>query len=222
MDLELTPIEVRVLGCLIEKERTTPDYYPLTLNALTNACNQKSNRDPVMMLMEKSIVRTLDTLRMDHQLAVQVTSTESRVPKYRHCIRERWTLSPAELALLCELFLRGPQTPGDLRARSARLHPFADRDEVEATLQQLAQREDGPFVQKLPRVPGKREQRWAHLFSGVPEMDEEAPELRLEPVRIELEAEDKRIAELESAVAELREQMSQLQAELVELKSLFE
>ena len=118
MDLELTPIEERILGCLIEKEMATPEYYPLTLNALLNACNQKSNRFPVMALDTETVERTLYELRVEHKLVVEVTSSASRVPKYRHNIGEHWHFSPAKMAILCELLVRGPQTPGDLRSRS--------------------------------------------------------------------------------------------------------
>ncbi|MEN8255913.1 MAG: YceH family protein [Verrucomicrobiota bacterium] len=217
MDVELTPIEVRVLGCLIEKEIATPDYYPLTLNALVNACNQKSNRQPVMALDENTAMRALDDLRMTHQLAIEVTSTESRVAKYKHCLPNRWNFSPAKTAILCELFLRGPQTPGDLRAHASRLHPLADRNEVEEILQGLATREDGPFVVKLPREPGKREQRWAHLFSGEPELATE-PEL---PQEAKVGGSDQ-IQALEIEVVALRQELDELKASFAEFKTAFE
>ena len=217
MDIELTAVEVRVLGCLIEKETATPDYYPLTLNALVNACNQKSNRDPLMMRNESTVMDALYELRMEHQLAIEVTSTASRVAKYKHCLPNRWTLSAAETAILCELFLRGPQTPGDLRAHASRLHPLDNRNEVEEILQSLAAREDGPFVVKLPREPGKREQRWAHLFAGEPELVTE-PE---PPDEIAMNDNDP-IQPLETEVAALRQELEELKAGFAEFKASFE
>ena len=131
MELELNAVEVRILGCLIEKEMATPEYYPLTLNALVNACNQKSNRHPVMMLDQAGVEQTLYEMRMDRKLVIEVSSSGSRVPKYRHNMSAHWNFSPAKMAILCELFLRGPQTPGDLRAHASRLHPMHDAGEVE-------------------------------------------------------------------------------------------
>jgi len=217
MDAELNPIEVRVLGCLIEKEIATPDYYPLTLNALANACNQKSNRNPLMMRDQNTVMDALDNLRMSHQLAIEVTSTESRVAKYKHCLLNRWNFSPAQTAILCELFLRGPQTPGDLRAHASRLHPLADRNEVEEILQGLNTCEDGPFVVKLPREPGKREQRWAHLFSGEPEIAAEPEPL---PETATNGTEDAQA--LKAEVAALRQELDELKASFEAFKTAFE
>ena len=215
MNIELNPIEVRVLGCLIEKEIATPDNYPLSLNALANACNQKSNRDPLMMRNESTIIDALDNLRMTHKLAIELTSNESRVPKYKHCLSNRWNLSPAQTAILCELFVRGPQTPGDLRAHASRLHPLADSREVEEILHELESREDGPFVLHLPREPGKRERRWAHLLSGEPEIDT-APPVEDRPAKAD------RIQDLEIEVAALREELDEFKAEFAEFKTAFE
>ena len=217
MELELTPIEVRVLGCLIEKETATPDHYPLTLNALVNACNQKSNRLPVMALDENTVMRTLDELRMAHQLAIEVTSSSSRVPKYKHNFRAKWNFSPAKTAILCELFLRGPQTSGDLRAHASRLHPLADWHEVEEILQGLENREGDPFVIHLPREPGRRERRWAHLLSGDPELATE-PDLPLEGAT---DGNDQIIV-LEGEVAALRQELDELKANFAEFKTAFE
>jgi len=179
MNIELTAIEARVIGCLIEKQVTTPDQYPLSLNALVNACNQKSNRDPVLELDERTVQQTLDGLGRKH-LVVERSGFGSRVPKYQHrfCNTEYGTLKldPQELAVVCELLLRGPQTPGELRSRAARMAPFSDVSEVEAALTRLGEREDGPFVVRLAREPGRRESRYAHLFSGeVHETAEEHP-----------------------------------------------
>ncbi len=169
MKIELTPIEARVIGCLIEKQITTPDQYPLSLNALVNACNQKSNRDPVLELEERIVQQTVDDLGRKH-LVVEKSGFGSRVPKYQHrfCNTEYGTLKldPQELAIVCELLVRGPQTPGELRGRAARMAPFGDVSEVEAALTRLSLREDGPFVTQLAREPGRRDSRWAHLFSG--------------------------------------------------------
>lgn len=169
MNIELSLHETRVLGCLIEKEITTPEQYPLSLNALTNACNQRSNREPVLDLDEVTVQQVLDGL-VKKYLVNEQGGFGSRVPKFQHrfCNSNYGTLkfTPQELGVVCELFLRGPQTPGELRSHTARLCRFGDVTEVEAVLQQLAEREDGPFVVRLPREPGKRESRYAHLFSG--------------------------------------------------------
>jgi uncharacterized protein YceH (UPF0502 family) len=169
MKIELTAIEARVIGCLIEKQITTPDQYPLSLNALVNACNQKSNRDPVLELEERVVQQTVDDLGRKH-LVVEKSGFGSRVPKYQHrfCNTEFGTLKfdPYELAIVCELLVRGPQTPGELRTRAARMAVINDVSEVEAALTRLSEREDGPFVTRLAREPGRRDSRYAHLFSG--------------------------------------------------------
>lgn len=217
MDAELTSIEVRVLGCLIEKEIATPDNYPLSLNSLVNACNQKSNRNPLMMLDESAVMDALDNLRMSHRLAIEVTSTESRVAKYKHGMPNRWNFSPSRIAILCELFLRGPQTPGDLRAHASRLHPLADRNEVEEILRGLSEEEDGPFTVRLPREPGKREQRWAHLFAGEPEVADEPAALPEASVNG-----DGNLEALEAEVAALRQELDALKAGFEAFKTAFE
>ena len=169
MKIQLTPVEARVIGCLIEKQITTPDQYPLSLNALVNACNQKSNRDPILELEERVVQQTLDDLGRKH-FVVEKSGFGSRVPKYQHrfCNTEYGTLklNPQELAIVCELLVRGPQTPGELRTRAARMAPIGDVSEVEAALTRLSEREDGPFVIRLAREPGRRDSRYAHLFSG--------------------------------------------------------
>jgi uncharacterized protein len=169
MNIELTPQEARIIGCLIEKQITTPDQYPLSLNALVNACNQKSNRDPVLELDEGTVQRTLDALSKKHFVAER-SGFGSRVSKYQHrfCNTEYGTLKldEQELAVTCELLLRGPQTPGELRSRASRMATFADVTDVEATLMRLSERDGGPFVTRLVREPGRRESRFAHLFSG--------------------------------------------------------
>ena len=178
MNIELTPTEARVIGCLIEKQITTPDQYPLSLNALVNACNQKSNRDPVLELDERTVQQTVDNLGRKH-FVMEKSGFGSRVPKYQHrfCNTEYGTLKldPQELAIVCELLLRGPQTPGELRGRASRMAPVNDVSEVEAALTRLSEREDGPFVVRLAREPGRRDSRYAHLFSGQVAGDTEEP-----------------------------------------------
>ena len=164
MTPRFTPLEARIIGCLIEKEITTPDQYPLSLNALLAACNQKSNRDPVLALGEPELQAALDALQRRH-LVVEKSGFGSRVPKYHHrfCNTEFGTLKfdPQELAIVCELLLRGPQTPGELRGRAARMAPFEDAAATEAVLERLATRADGPWVQRLAREPVRREARYA-------------------------------------------------------------
>lgn len=220
MELELNPIEERVLGCLIEKEMATPEYYPLTLNALVNACNQKSNRQPVMALEEATVEHTLYELRAIHKLAVEVSSSGSRVPKYRHNMGAHWNFSPAKMAILCELFLRGPQTPGDLRAHASRLHPLADAGEVEEILQGLANHPQGPFVVHLPREPGKRERRWAHLFTGDP--SEQMEQTTESPSVSPPNRDDDRVEALEQEIEKLRNELDQLKLAFEAFKTTFE
>lgn len=222
MDIELTPVEERVLGCLIEKEMATPEYYPLTINALVNACNQKSNRNPVMELDTKTVEDTLYELRMEHKLAVEVSASGSRVMKYRHNMADHWCFSLSQMAILCELLIRGPQTPGDLRAHCSRLHSLADSAEVEKLLNELKDHEEGCFVTQLPRQPGKRERRWAHLFSGEPDIPEVQPqemetvEIQTGPSRIE------RIQTLEYEVADLKQEINELKTAFERFRSSFE
>ena len=172
MHIQLSLLEARILGALIEKEITTPDQYPLSLNALTNACNQKTNRDPVLELDDRAVQEALDALSKRH-LVMERSGFGSRVVKYRHrlCNGDHNPLqfSPQETAVVCELLLRGPQTPGELRTRAQRLAPFTDLGDIETTLELLATRADGPFVLKLPRQPGARESRYAQLFTGEPD-----------------------------------------------------
>ncbi len=212
---ELSLIETRVVGCLIEKAITTPDQYPLSLNSLTNACNQKSNRDPVVEFEEAEVQEALDHLSTQN-LAAEVRSG-ARVAKYQH----RFGISEFsevryndnEIAVLCLLFLRGPQTPGELRTRSARLASFKDVGDVEAVLEKLSAHTSGPFVQKLPREPGKRENRWAHLFSG---------ELDLDLVRSGAEAGGQSSGTLSSRVESLEGELVELKTVFLELKAQFD
>ena len=221
MFIELTPHEARVIGCLLEKEITTPEQYPLSLNALTNACNQKSNRDPVLELDEATVQQTLDQLIKKYMVSDQ-TGYGSRVVKFQHrfCNTAYGTLkfSPQELGVVCELLLRGPQTPGELRSRASRLCPLHDVGEVEAVLDQLARREDGPYVARLTREPGKREARYAHLFSGEPAagIATEEPAGGHEAAGGRTTAAE-RMAELEQRVAALEAELTALRQRLGDL-----
>jgi uncharacterized protein YceH (UPF0502 family) len=216
MKIELSPLEARVIGCLIEKQITTPDQYPLSLNALVVACNQKSNRHPVMALDEASVQNTLDQLARRH-LVIEKSGFGSRVLKYQHrfCNTEFGTLklTPHELAIVCELLLRGPQTPGELRARASRMTPFSDVTLAESTLEGLCTRDDGPLVVRLPRETGRRDSRYAHLFGGpvaVPPPTAEAPSVA--------SADTADTAETGARLERLEEQLRELRAELEELK----
>ena len=216
MDVTLNGTELRVLGALIEKELTTPEYYPLSLNALVNACNQKSNREPVLSLDESEVTRALDSLRFK-QFAL-VSGMGGRVAKYRHALVEKFRFSPAELALLCELMVRGPQTVGELRTRGERMHPFADLAEVESVLEDLMERTP-PVVTRLPRQPGRKEPRYCQLFAGEPDLTEvAAPETQ----RSGSSAESEKIARLEQELSELRQEVSALRQTVAEFKKSFE
>ncbi len=218
----LNEIEVRVVGSLIEKQLTTPEYYPLTLNALLHACNQISNRDPVVSFDEKTVALALESLR-EKNLAYVFYGSDSRVPKYKHVMPEIFHLSQPELALICVLLLRGPQTIGELRGRTGRMYEFADLAEVESTLDKLINREDEPLVMRLPRQPGKKDSRYAHLLAGEIEV-EEAPARspRIEPAVLEVRAENEKVSRLESEVQQLRAEVAQLQAQFDEFKKQFE
>ena len=216
MNIELTPMEARVIGCLIEKQITTPDQYPLSLNALVNACNQKSNRDPVMSITEAQVQTVVDDLVKKHYV-LEKSGFGSRVPKYQHrfCNTEFSTLkfTPQELAIVCELLVRGPQTPGELRTRAARLANFADAAQVEKALESLSNREDGPFVLQLPREPGRRDSRYAHLFSGAVSMPAQSEPSDIEPAPESAPAAS-RLERLEEDVRQLKEQLREIQARL--------
>jgi uncharacterized protein YceH (UPF0502 family) len=212
----LNKVETRVLGSLIEKDITTPDYYPLSLNALINACNQRSNRDPVMNLDEGTVRDGLHGLN-EKGLAGPVSSADSRVPKYEHRLQEVFNLPRAETALLCVLLLRGPQTPGELRGRTERMHRFEELSDVHSALQRLIQREP-PLVQMLPRQPGTKEARYAHLLSG--EMEIAEPPAG-EPAAITF-ADQERIARLESEIGSLKAEIADLKQQLQEFRKQFE
>lgn len=213
MEMDLSLAQTRVIGCLIEKEITTPDQYPLSLNSLTTACNQKSNREPVMSLSESEVLDVVEELTKKRFIREE-SGFGSRVSKYRHrfCNTEfsELQLSERELGILCVLFLRGPQTPGELRTRTNRLCSFDDVHQVEQVLQKMSEREDYPLVVRMPREPGKRESRYAHLCSGPVEAADpsEAAPVQSSPGGAE------RIEELEQRVAELERTLEEIKTHL--------
>jgi uncharacterized protein YceH (UPF0502 family) len=211
VDLTLHPVEARVLSSLIEKEITTPEYYPLSLNALINACNQKSNRDPVVSYDEETVSQAIDLLR-NKGLATIITGAGSRVPKYAHRFSEKLNLGRREIAILCELMLRGPQTVGELRTRSERLHRFNDLTEIESLLDRMTD-----FVVRLPRRAGEKESRYAHLFSGP--VDNSEPSA---PVTVEGTGRADRIGALEAEVDQLRGEIEELKRQFADFRRQFE
>jgi uncharacterized protein YceH (UPF0502 family) len=226
MQLTLTPIEARICGALIEKEITTPEYYPLSLNALTNACNQKSNRDPVMHLEEHEVRKALNHLEFQ-TLVRSVSASDSRVTKYEHRLQDAFNFYRPETAILCELLLRGPQTPGELRTRASRMYAFEDLDSVHSALQRLAKREP-PLVTMLPRQTGTKEARYAHLLGDAPPTVPAA--LAYEPAAVAREsdadatspASAERIETLAAEIAELRSQILDLQSQFAAFRKQFE
>ena len=215
--IKLDEIEVRVLGALLEKDIATPDYYPLSLNALVNACNQKSNRDPVMALDESAVKDALDRLN-EKNLAGQATSADSRVPKYAHRLQEVFNFDRREMAVLCVLLLRGPQTPGELRGRTERMYKFDDLGMVESALHRLMDREP-PLVMKLPRQPGTKESRYAHLLAG--EMEAWSKPAETQPMAAGSQDEE-RMTRLETEVQSLRREVADLRQQLEEFRKQFE
>ena len=216
MDLNLTANEVRVLGALIEKDITTPEYYPLSLNALVNACNQKSNRDPVMQLEENAVRDALSGLQ-EKRLAGPAGGADSRVTKYEHRTQEVFNFTRPEVAVLCTLLLRGPQTPGELRGRTERMHRFESLDDVESALQKLSHR-DPPLVKVLPRQPGTKEPRWVHLLSG----DVVVPEVPAPVTAAHGATDGDRVVRLEIEVAALRQEVTDLKEQMETFRKQFE
>jgi uncharacterized protein len=218
MNIRLSAIEARIIGSLIEKQITTPDQYPLSLNALVNACNQKSNREPLMQLDEATVKFAVDSLGRRH-LVVEKSGFGSRVPKYQQifCNTEFGSLkfTPQETAIVCELLLRGPQTPGELRARVPRMAELPDPGVIEALLEALTKRPEGALVQQLPRESGRRDSRWANLFEELPEVQAAA-----EPAPASQSVAPPRAAagELEARVASLEREVAALRAEIDTLK----
>ncbi|HEV2862006.1 MAG TPA: DUF480 domain-containing protein [Pyrinomonadaceae bacterium] len=217
----LNDVEVRVVGSLVEKQVTTPDYYPLTLNALVAACNQISNRDPVVAYDERAVADAIDTLRSKNLVYV-FYGADSRVPKYKHMMREALDLSPPQLAAMCVLMLRGPQTVGEIRGRTGRLYEFADLAEVETTLDELARRDDGPLVVRLPRQAGRKDSRYAHTLAGVPEVTEETTAEATSEPRRRAGADGERVARLEAEVESLRRDVDDMRRQFEEFKKQFE
>jgi uncharacterized protein YceH (UPF0502 family) len=215
---KLNEIEVRVLGSLLEKEITTPDYYPLSLNALINACNQKSNRDPVMALDENVVVQALDSLN-EKGLAGRSTSADSRVPKFAHRLQEVFNFDRREMAAFCVLLLRGPQTPGELRGRSERMYRFDDLAAVESTLHHLMEREP-PLVKKLTRQPGTKESRYAHLLAG--DVEGWIAPAEAQPVAAPVGQVEQWITRLETEVQSLRTEIADLRQQLEDFRKQFE
>jgi uncharacterized protein YceH (UPF0502 family) len=216
--IELSPIAARVLGSLVEKEITTPEYYPLSLNALANACNQKNNREPVTNLDEGEIRQALHRLE-DFGLASAARGTESRVAKYEHHMQEVFNFTRGEIAVMCVLLLRGPQTPGELRGRTERMHRFEELSDVQSTLQRLIQR-DPPLAMVLPRQPGTKEARYAHLLSGDVESFEAKPDV--EATTSGIHADGERIAHLEEKVAALQKEIADLRQQFAVFRKQFE
>ena len=218
MELTLNENEVRVLGALIEKDSTTPEYYPLSLNALLNACNQKSNRDPVMQLDENAVRDALSGLQ-EHRLAGPAGGADSRVTKYEHRAQEVFNFTRGETAVLCVLLLRGPQTPGELRGRTERMHHFETLDDVQSALQKLMQRQP-PLAKVLPRQPGTKESRYAHLLAGdaaVPETPHTTP-----AAAGHNSSDGERMACLEEEVSALRREVAELREQLERFRRQFE
>ena len=216
----LSDIEARVLGSLVEKQVTTPEYYPLTLNSLTLACNQKNNRTPVTSYDETTVAQALETLR-EKNLAYVFYGSTSRVPKYKHVLPEVMHLSAAELALICVLLLRGPQTTGELATRAFRLHEFSGLEEVESTLNSLISREPDPLVRRLPRQPGQKEARFAHLLSGEPKIEAFAEAETSSPSRRK-GGDSERFEKLEHEVVTLTMEVRKLQQQFEEFKKQIE
>ena len=209
MKPELTTLEARILGCLVEKELATPEYYPLTLNALMAACNQKNNRDPEMMLSTDEIAKGLAGLQYDKKLVGTYSGVGSRAVKYTHRLLETLGVDTPELAVLCELLLRGPQTPGDLRGRASRMHPFASPAEVRTVLDALAARPE-PYVVELPRAAGCKENRFAHAFGPLPDVASAPAPRAAAPTAIRPPSDSGRIQELERRIADLEAQIAAL------------
>jgi uncharacterized protein YceH (UPF0502 family) len=217
MSLDLSPVETRILGCLLEKERTTPEAYPLTLNSLTAAANQTTNRDPVMSLDSKDVELALDELRAK-KLAAMIMMAGSRVQKYRHQLPDHYDLSPAETAILCVLMLRGAQTVGELKTRTDRIYGFADTVELEKCLSDLAEGSD-PLVRQLPPQPGQKGVRWVQLISGEPDPEILMP--RSAPVTV-VPGGHSRVDKLEEEVLALRKELAALREEFTEFRRQFE
>lgn len=221
MALQLSDVEVRVLGALVEKEITTPEYYPLSLNALLNACNQKSNRDPVMTLNEDDVRQAVRSLT--DQAMVRSATGDSRVPKFEHRLNELYNFHRHEIAVLCVLLLRGPQTPGELRTRTERMYSFEDLEAAHSALHHLMRREP-PLVKVLPRQPGTKESRYMHLFSGdtMPASHADSEQAAESPRVAGSSPDAQRIAQLESEIVELRRELETLREQFAAFQKQFQ
>jgi uncharacterized protein len=218
VNIILSEVECRILGSLLEKEVTTPEYYPLSLNALVNACNQKSNRDPVMNLDEVMVRQVLRSLE-GQSLVRSVSPADSRVTKYEHRLQEVFNFYRHEIAILCLLLLRGPQTPGELRSRSERMHFFDDLSAVQSSLQHLMKREP-PLVKPLPRQPGTKETRYAHLLSG--DVAQAEPEQEVKTDALERSVDGERVRQLEEEITGLKNEIADLRQQFAQFRKQFE
>ena len=221
MEIQLSDVAARVLGALVEKEITTPEYYPLSLNALVNACNQKTNREPVMNLDESEVAAALRSLS-ELELAGAADTSDSRVRKYEHRLQEVFNFTRPETAVLCVLLLRGAQTPGEIRGRGERLHHFEELSDVQAGLQKLIQR-DPALVKVLPRQPGTKESRYAHLLCGdVQDSQREKKRESVGEISRGLATDAARVARLETELAELKNEVTELKQQLAQFRKQFE
>jgi len=218
VNITLNEVECRILGSLIEKEVTTPEYYPLSVNALVNACNQKSNRDPVMNLEEAVVRQALHSLE-GQSLVRSVSPADSRVTKYEHRLQEVFNFYRHEIAIVCLLLLRGPQTTGELRSRSERMHSFDDLSAVQSSLQHLMKREP-PLVEPLPRQPGTKETRYAHLFSG--DVVQAEPEPKVKEAALERFVDGDRVRQLEEEITGLKNEIADLKQQFTQFRKQFE
>lgn len=218
MEIILNEVEARVLGALVEKDITTPDYYPLSLNALVNACNQKNNREPVMNLGEDTVRDALQGLQQ-HRLAGPAGGADSRVTKYEHRMQEVFNFDRREIAIMCVLLLRGPQTPGELRGRTERMYRFETLDDVQSTLQKLMQREP-PLVKALPRQPGTKEARFVHLLCG--DVATSPDEIATVVSKSGAHFDSDQISGIKAEVAALREEVAGLRQQFAEFRKQFE
>jgi uncharacterized protein len=218
VNITLNEVECRILGSLVEKEVTTPEYYPLSVNALVNACNQKSNRDPVMNLDEAVVRQTLYSLE-GQSLVRSVSPADSRVTKYEHRLQEVFNFYRHEIAILCLLLLRGPQTPGELRSRAERMHSFDDLSAVQSSLQHLMKREP-PLVMPLPRQPGTKETRYAHLLSG--DVAQAEPEPKVKEAALERFVDGDRVRQLEEEITGLKNEIADLKQQFTQFRKQFE
>ncbi len=221
MEIELNAVELRILGVLIEKQMATPDYYPLTLNALTNACNQKNNREPLMRLEQSEVEQSLKSLRNQH-LVWQIMTHGSRTAKYEHNMVEKVRCSERELSVLCELFLRGPQTPGELNTRTARLIEPHGLIAIEQTLKKMMEHKNGPFAVMLPRLPGHKENRYIHLFCTREQSEEIYQPTVKSPITRRAGVSIDRVELLEKKVTDLEEALDDLKNQFLSFKGQFE